>query len=132
MKHPDRASERSFGILFLIVTGAIGILGLYRGWAIQLVAAFFLASMLLGLATLFHPPVLAPLNKGWFLLGRVLGKVVSPIILGVLYFGLLTPIALVARAFGRDELRLKRQQVNSYWLERSSSGPPPSSFENQF
>jgi hypothetical protein len=79
MKHPDRASERSFGIIFLVVTAAIGVLGLYRSWAIQLIAAFFLASLLLGLASLSRPLALAPLNKSWFLLGRVVGKVTSPI-----------------------------------------------------
>jgi len=125
-------SERSFGLLFMVLTAVLGVYGLYKGWATQVVGAFFLASLALGLATVFFSWILAPFNKAWFWLGQALGKVVSPIVLGILFYGLITPIALIVRAFGRDEMKLKPRQVESYWVERNPPGPSASSFKNQF
>jgi hypothetical protein len=125
-------TERSFGILLLTACIALGLLGLYRDWPAALIAAWLLATGALGLVTVIRPQALRPLLRAWVWFGHTLGKVVSPIILGILYFGLLTPIALIARALGRDELKLKRRQVTSYWIERNPPGPEPGSFKNQF
>ena len=82
--------------------------------------------------TLLAPQWLRPFNRAWFLLGELLGKIVSPIVLGVIFFLLITPVALVGRLLGRDELRLKRKPVNSYWVDRTPPGPEADSFKNQF
>src|SRR5436305_1539758 len=77
-------------------------------------------------------PSHSPLNKAWFHLGEWLENSVSPIVLGLIFFGLLTPISILTRLFGRDELRLKRRAVNSYWVDRTPPRPTAQSFRNQF
>ena len=66
------------------------------------------------------------------MLGLALGKVVSPIVLGIIFFGLITPIALIARLMGRDELKLRRPKKSTYWSEPISSSSDVDSFKNQF
>lgn len=78
------------------------------------------------------PGVLAPLNTAWFQLGRLMGKVVNPFVLGIIFFGLLTPVGLICRLFGRDELRLNRRQQDSYWISREQLRPDADSFKRQF
>lgn len=62
----------------------------------------------------------------------LLGKIVSPIVLGIIFFLLISPVALVTRAFGRDALRLKAAETGSLWITRTPPGPDPESFKNQF
>ena len=78
------------------------------------------------------PGILLPLNKAWYRLGLLMGKVVSPIVLGILFFIVITPVAIVTRLFGRDVLLLRKRDVNSYWIERNPPGPQPESFKEQF
>lgn len=87
---------------------------------------------LLCLLTVIAPSRLSPLNRLWFRLGVLLGKVVSPLVLGVMFFLLITPAALVTRLLGRDALMLKKRSVSSYWVDRIPPGPPGDSFKNQF
>ena len=127
-------SERSFGLLFAVVFALLAAYGWFlKGWSSVVVlslAAVAVAFVLLGFAA---PKVLAPLNWLWFQLGQLLGKIVSPIVLGAIFFLILTPVSLVSRLFGRDELHLKRKaSQTSYWLDRSPPGPEPESFKNQF
>ena len=61
-----------------------------------------------------------------------MGKVVSPIVLGILFFIVISPVAIVTRLFGRDVLLLRKRNVNSYWIERNPPGPQPESFKEQF
>ena len=125
-------SERKFGLLFTAVSLFLAGMGYHKGWPSAVVIGLLgLCGVFFVLATLF-PDRLAPLNRAWFALGVILGKVISPIVLGVLFFLLVTPIALVTRAFGRDELRLKKRQTNSYWLDRASDRSLAESFKNQF
>lgn len=93
--------------------------------------ACLMAGIICGLLAYTSPRSLAPLNRAWFHLGELMGKIVSPVVLGIIFFGLLTPISLLTRLLGRDELRLKRRAVNSYWIDRAS-GPTGDSFKNQF
>jgi hypothetical protein len=65
-------------------------------------------------------------------LGLLLGKVVSPIVLALLFFLLITTISLITRLFGRDELKMKKRSVDSYWMNRSPPGPSSDSFKNQY
>jgi hypothetical protein len=103
-----------------------------KGWQQTAVTASAAGGSAFGLAALAAPRALRPLNKAWFWLGQLLGKVVSPIVLGIIFYGLLTPVAVAGRLLGRDELRLKRRPVSSYWVERQPPGPESDSFNHQF
>ncbi len=93
---------------------------------------YLVVSIVLILISVIYPDVLAPLNRAWFKLGEIMGKIVSPIVLGVIFFILITPVAMLTRLFGRDELRLKKRAIESYWIERNPPGPASDSFKNQF
>ena len=127
-------SERSFGLLFTAVFALLAGYGwFFKGWSQSVVLSFVGAALAFGLLGLVAPKVLRPLNWLWFQLGQLLGKIVSPVVLGAIFFLLLTPVALVTRLFGRDELRLKRKaSQTTYWLDRAPPGPEPESFKNQF
>lgn len=127
----EGSSDRSFGLVFVAVFALIACWPLFfggalRGWAIAVAAAFALIAML-------KPALLAGLNRQWFKLGILLGKVVSPIALGVLFYGVITPIGIALRIAGKDPLRLKFDRgASSYWIRREPPGPPPDSMTNQF
>ena len=123
-------SNRKFGFFFTFVFILVAAYFYYSDnltWA-YVVSAAALAFMLV---TLIKSDALLPLNKLWMRLGLLLGMIVSPIVLGVIFFGLFTPIAIVMRLSGRDELRLKFAQKASHWISR---GEPikSESFKNQF
>lgn len=125
-------SNRIFGLFF---TGVFAVLGLYGFWVVWppiLNKVFLTVSIILAAVTLLRPPLLNPLNRAWYQLGLFLGRVVSPIVLGILFFLLITPVALVIRIAGRDALRLRRKKVESYWIDRSPPGPNADSFRDQF
>ena len=117
-------SERSFGLLFgAVFTLLAGYGWLFKGWSLAVVlllVAVALAFVLLGFVA---PKVLRPLNWLWFQLGQLLGKIVSPVVLGAIFFLILTPVSLLTRLFGRDQLRLKRKASQT----RSSRSTPRSS-----
>lgn len=125
-------SERKFGVLFTVV---FALLTAYLAWKAQPLIAIGACAVLaagFGVVTLVNPAVLAPLNRAWFALGLLMGRIISPIVLGAMFFLLITPVAVMARWFGRDELRLKPQEVNSHWRERSDAVAAAESFKNQF
>jgi len=125
------SSDRSFGMVFAVVFSLLAARGLWHGyftWPVYIVMA--LGFLLIGL---FRPALLAPLNKIWTKLGSILGKIVSPIVLGGLFFLVITPAALIFRALGKDLLNLRRDPgVTSYWLARNPPGPTPESINDQF
>ena len=123
-------SNRKFGFFFTFVFALAAAYLYYAaniGWAYVFAA---LASIFL-LITLIKSDALLPLNKLWIRLGLLLGMIVSPIVLGIIFFGLFTPIAMVMRLSGRDELRLKFIQKASYWISRNEL-IESKSFRNQF
>jgi len=91
-----------------------------------------IVSILFAATTLFAPQLLTPLNRFWYNLGLFLGKVISPIVLGAMFFVLITPAALITRLFGRDELKIKKSILQSYWVDRVPPGPQSDSFKRQF
>jgi hypothetical protein len=127
----EGSSDRSFGLVFAVVFLLIGLWPLIRGamplwWAIAVAALF-------GMVAMLRPSLLAGLNRQWLKLGLLLGRIVSPIALGVLFYGVFVPIGLVLRLAGKDPLRLKRDPgAASYWRPRVPPGPPPDSMTNQF
>lgn len=125
-------SERTFGFVF---TGIFLLIAAYLWYhdgktlAIEILLVLAVAFLAF---SIFMPIVLRPLNKAWYKLGLLMGRVVSPIVLGILFFILITPIAIVMRLAGRDPLKLRKQNVESHWIDRTPPGPESSSFKDQF
>ncbi len=92
----------------------------------------FLISTIVLLLTLIKPKTLTWLNKGWIRLGIILGKIMNPIILGIIFFGVFTPISIFFKFSGRDELKLKKYKKNSFWLNYKESYKETKSLKNQF
>jgi Saxitoxin biosynthesis operon protein SxtJ len=136
MNHNQEAGQRlpsnhTFGWFFALVF----ILGAtYTYWQNHHTGAMLLGAIavIFVVLTVVKPSLLSPLNRLWFKLGVWLGKIVSPLVLGFLFLVLITPVAVVTRLCGRDELLLKKRDVKSYWVERNPPGPLGESFHNQF
>lgn len=127
---PSLPTERRFGLTFTIALSILGLYAVLEHWSWIAYGACFMGSAAAGLLTSTAPQALAPLNKAWFRLGMWLGKIVSPIVLGIIFFGILTPVAVITRLFGRDELHLRNRAVESYW--RAPPRTAGHSFKNQF
>jgi hypothetical protein len=135
MKDIPLPSDRSFGLTFAGVFGVLTGLALWRGWLGGRIWGYYLAAALVFLViSLAFPGVLRPLNKVWAMFGALLHKIVNPIMLGMIYFLVITPVALFFKAKGRDELRRKYDPAaKTYWVFREPPGPDgPSSFPRQF
>ena len=124
-------SNRSFGWTFTAIFLLCGIYGAWHDRPV-LTALLGLAGVMAAV-TLTRERWLTPLNRAWMKLGELMGRVVNPIVLGLIYFGVFTPVALGMRAFGRDALRRERDAgASSYWLERDPPGPADDSYRNMF
>jgi hypothetical protein len=132
IKDSPTPSNRNFGLLFA------GLFLLFSAYATHSNAEAYkvyvsiLSAAVVGLIAVYWPNLLNPFNIAWIKLGNLMGKVVSPLVLGVIFFVLITPTGLICRAFGRDELRLKKANVSSYFIDRLPPGPAGDSFKNQF
>ncbi len=124
-------SDEKFGWFFCVVF--IFIAGWFA-WGSSFVwsAIFGGASAVCAFLALATPNTLRPLNRNWYSLGVLLGKIINPMVLGIIFFVLITPVSLVTRLFGRDELKIRKRSVESYWVHRAHPSPPPESFRNQF
>ena len=121
------SSNRSFGIVFFIIFLLIALYPLtysqdIRIWSVIISIIF----LVLGL---FNSKILTPLNKLWFKFGIFLGKIISPIIMGIIFFLVVTPIGLLMRLLGKDLINLKYNNNKSYWIEKNG---PKSKMKNQF
>ena len=122
-------SNRAFGFT---LSGALFILGMWTLWRQGSAAIFELGGSAVFLAaTVLRPRLLAPLNRVWSVFGAVLQRIASPIVMAILYYGVVTPIGLLLRVFGGDPLRLRIDpKLASYWIPRSGNGT--TSMKNQF
>jgi hypothetical protein len=121
--------ERQFGYLFAVV---FTIIAFWPLWPLAKPNFYWLAGAGLWLAAaLISPQWLSPLYKGWMKFGHVLGWINARIILGLVFFIMVTPIGLVMRLFGKDLLRMRLQKSASYWIRRDKP-LDPQSFRNQF
>ena len=111
-------SNRKFGFFFTFVF-AVAATYFYYSINVTWTYVFLAAALVFLLVTLIKSDALLPLNKLWMRFGLLLGMIVSPIVLGVIFFGLFTPIAMLMRLRGRDELRLKFTQKSSHWISRA-------------
>lgn len=124
-------SDRSFGLVFAAVLALVALWPLKSGGEIRLWAAGAATAFLV--LALMLPRLLRPLNLVWFKFGMLLHRVVTPLVMGLLFFLTVTPVGLLMRATGKDPMRLKRApQAASYWIVRTPPGPSADSLKNQF
>ena len=127
----EGSSDRAFGLVFAGVFLVIAGWPLIdwetpRWWAVGVAAV-------LGVIAMVRPALLAAPNRLWIKLGVLLGNVVGPVAVGILFYGVFTPMGALMRLTGKDPLRLKLDRgADSYWIARKPPGPPPDSLTNQF
>lgn len=124
-------SNRSFGTLFVAVFGLFGVYswwrsGVFHPWT------FCLSGLILAL-TVAKPEWLGPANRAWMTLAEWLHRAVSPIVLGLIFYGIFTPIGWGMRRAGRDAMKRRFEPAaRTYWVERNPPGPDPAGLPNQF
>ena len=121
------SSNKSFGLVFFIFFIIVSIYPLKTGgelryWSLILSFIFLVLGLL-------NSSILSPLNKAWFRFGLLLGSIVSPIVMGIIFFGVITPISLIMKFLRKDLLNLKNNNNNTYWIEKNG---PKSTMKNQF
>ena len=121
------SSNKSFGIVFFIVFLIIALYPLIKDGDIRLWS--LIVSLIFLILGLINSTILTPLNRLWFKFGIFLGKIVSPIILGTIFFLIVTPTGLLLRLFGKDVINLKYNKNNSYWIKKTG---PKSNMKDQF
>jgi len=127
----EGSSNRAFGVVFTVVFALIAGWPLLSGapirwWAVAAAAATLLVALL-------APVWLAAPNRAWTRFGLLLGRIVSPIVTALLFFGVFTPFGLVMRLFRKDPLRLTfDREATTYWIERVPPGPDPAAMKDQF
>ena len=120
-------SNRGFGIVFFVVFLLIAIYPLLKGSDLRIWS--LIISFIFLVLGLIKSNLLTPLNKLWFKFGLFLGKIISPLIMGFIFFVVVTPIGIIMRLLGKDLLNLKYNKKKSYWIEKTG---PKSKMKNQF
>ena len=127
----ERSSNRAFGVVFTVLFVVIGLFPLLNGmspryWALGVAGAILIVALV-------KADWLAPFNKVWFKFGLLLHRIVSPIVLALLFYAVVVPTGLIMRALGKDLLCLQYdREAESYWIHRHPPGPNPESLKNQF
>ncbi len=127
MKELTLPSNRNFGILFFVVFLLIGVWPIFnnndiRIWSLIISLSFLILAIL-------NSKFLTPLNKIWMKFGLILGNIVSPIVMGLVYFGVVTPTGLLLKLFNKDIINLKKNNKNTYWIKKDNSN---NNMRNQF
>lgn len=115
-----KVNNRSFGILFFIVFLIIGFYPMYKGENPNIF--FLVLSLPFIILGLLNSKILTPFNKTWIKIGEILGLIIAPIIMAMVYFIFLTPISLIVRIFGKDLLNIKfNKKLETYWINRKKN-----------
>ena len=109
-------STRSFGILFFIVFFVIGVWPVFNSENLRLWS--IILSFLFLISGLVNANFLNPLNRAWIKFGEILGKIIAPVVMFLIFFVLITPLSFVIRIFGKDLLNIKLSNKTSYWIKR--------------
>ena len=122
-----KPTNRNFGIVFFIVFLLIGLFPLIqdkepRVWSLIISIIFLILGII-------NSKILSPLNKFWMKFGLFLGNLISPIVMGIIYFGVITPTGILMRIFKKDILNLKKNNKKTYWLVKDNSN---NNMRNQF
>ena len=120
-------SNKSFGIVFFIFFLIISVYPLIDGGDLRIWSLIF--SIIFLILGFLNSKILTPLNKLWFKFGILLGKIVSPVVMGVVFFAVVTPISLIMKILKKDLLNIKKNKKSSYWIAKSG---PKSRMKNQF
>ena len=120
-------SNKNFGVVFFIVFLLIALYPLLNNNEVRLWS--LIISVLFLILGILNSKILSPLNKIWFKFGLILGKIISPIIMGIIFFLVVTPIGFIMKLLGKDLINLKFNNEKSYWIEKSG---PKSKMKNQF
>ena len=120
-------SNRSFGIVFFVVFILIGFYPLLKDGNLNII--LILIGLIFLILGILNSRILTPLNKIWFKFGIFLGQIISPIVMGIIFFLVVTPIAFIMRVLGKDVLELKKKTDNSYWIKKTDL---KSKMKNQF
>ena len=116
----SQSSNKSFGLLFFVVFLIIGLWPLKNGENLNFY--FITASVIFLILGLINSKFLSPLNKSWIKLGEILGVIIAPIVMALVYFVILTPVSLIVRIFGKDLLGLKfLKEKETYWIKRKKN-----------
>tara|TARA_B110000967_G_C18862057_1_gene550557 strand:+ start:1233 stop:1616 length:384 start_codon:yes stop_codon:yes gene_type:complete len=127
MELTNKTTNKNFGIIFSIFFLILSIYPFLNEGFINL--WFLFISFIFLILGLTNSNILSPLNKLWFIFGVYLGKFVSPVVMGIVFFLIVTPISFTMKILGKDILALKRTKKKSYWIEKNS---PTSKMKNQF
>ena len=124
-------TNKKFGFFFSFIFLFLSIYFIYN---FSLILSLFFGSLFLItlFLTFFSPDLLLPFNKLWFKIGLVLNKIVSPLLLGLIFYLLITPTAVVMRLLNRDELKIKKKKNTTYWRTNESNNIVNHNFKNQF
>tara|TARA_Y100000590_G_scaffold97091_1_gene110360 strand:- start:166 stop:549 length:384 start_codon:yes stop_codon:yes gene_type:complete len=127
MKDVKLPSNKSFGIVFAAFFSIISFWPMLNGseiriWSLIIAVIFFILGLI-------NSKILTPLNRLWFKFGLMLGKIVSPIVLGIVFFLVVTPTGIIMRLIGKDSLNLKKKNYESYWIEKDNEN---NTMKNQF
>ena len=120
-------SNRSFGVVFFIVFLVVALLPLLNGNSIRIWS--IILSLIFLILGLLNSNILSPLNRIWFMFGIILGGIVSPIIMGLVFFLVVTPTSLILKLFKKDILNLKKNDSKTYWIMKLDK---KSKMKNQF
>jgi hypothetical protein len=128
---PTLPSNRSFGWTFTAIFVLAGLYGAWRGG--PGLTALLVLALATAIVTLTKDSWLAPLNRAWMKFGELLGRLVSPLVLGAMFFAVFAPVGLLMRAFGRDAMCRRFEPASkTYWIERDPPGPADGSYRNMF
>jgi len=120
-------TNRNFGIVFFVFFLLISLwLFLNNKTLVYWPLTISIVFLILGL---LNAKILTPLNKAWIKFGEILGTIVSPIVMAIIFFGIVTPTGLLLKLIGKDVLKLKQDKKNTYWIEKDNSN---NSMKNQF
>ena len=127
MNIKNKSTNRGFGIIFCIVFLIISFWSFFdtaeiRYWSLIIAIIFFTLGLL-------NSKILTPLNSIWFKVGIFLGNFISPIVMAIIFFIVITPISLLLRLFNKDVLNLKNNKDKTYWIKKDG---PKSKMKNQF
>ena len=122
-----KSSNRSFGILFFLVFLGFGLWPLTKEMSPNIY--LIIISVIFLILGLLNSKLLTPLNKIWFKFGILLGKIISPLVMGLIFFFVVTPIGILMRILKKDLLNLKFNKKSTYWIEKND---PKSKMKNQF
>ncbi len=127
MKKNILPSNKNFGIVFAIVFLIISFWPLLKGediryWSLIISFIFFILALV-------NSKILTPLNKIWMKFGILLGKIVSPIVMGIVFFFVVTPTGIIMRILGKNLLNLKKNNQNTYWIKKDNKN---NNMKNQF